>query len=557
MSSHSIRILSAALAAIFILMGSALPGWAGQDADPQNIEPPFISTYRYPDKTALELMQLGKDMAERKKIEARQKAGEKIEYGQLSVTSRPEGAGVLVSSYVPLGKTPYTNHKLLPGLQRVTVRKDGYYEQVRMVEIKANRQSALDFKLKPIPYARLTVKLRPATTKVKIVDVEEPYTPGMKLVPGRYLVSLSHPMYGERRLCAVLRDNEEVTLNGDLAVWPGKIKISSTPSGATVYVDGQEVGQTPYYDSTTWLTPGQHLVQVWKSLFKPTNQVVHVGSNKIATVNVDLAPVEHFTNSLGMEFVKIPAGKFMMGVNDSPELLASRIIDGMADLRKGGIAVHNEFFQIFPQHLVEITKPFFMQTTEVTIAQWDKVMGAASSYRKAQSPKVSVSIKDARLFIAKLNLLDKGKYHYRLPTEAEWEYAARAGTKGLFYTGDYITTDQANFMGNAEYSLDRTYGKSRYGTVVVKSYSPNPWGLYDMFGNIKELCADYYDGFYYADSPVRDPIRTSKENGYNVARGGAYVSYWPKCLSREPQDVGKNINTYGFRLAAEKVGFWH
>ena len=226
----------------------------------------------FPNKTALDLMQLGKDYLNKKKIEASLKAGKKIEYGQLSVTSQPEGAGVLVSSYVPLGKTPYTNHKLLPGLQRVTVRKDGYYERVRMVEIKPNQQSDLEFKLKPIPYARLTVKLRPPSTKVKIVDVEEPYTPGMKLVPGRYLVSLSHPMYGEKRLCAVLKGNEDLILNGDLAAKHGKIKIELKQPDATVYLDGREV--LGHHGTTRELVviSGPHKIQAWKSLFKPVSK---------------------------------------------------------------------------------------------------------------------------------------------------------------------------------------------------------------------------------------------------------------------------------------------
>ncbi|MBU1275898.1 MAG: PEGA domain-containing protein [Proteobacteria bacterium] len=298
MSSHSIRILSAALAVVFILTGLALPGWAGQGADPQNIKPQFILPQMFPDKTALELMQRGKDMVERKKIEARLKAGEKVEYGRLAVTSRPEGAGVLVSSYVPLGSTPYTNDKLLPGLQRVTVRKDGYYEQVRMVEIKANQQAALDFTLKPIPYARLTVKVRPPTTKVKIVDVEKPYTPGVKLVPGQYLVSLTHPMYGDKRLCVVLKDNDEVTLNGDLAAWTGRIEVDSTPSDATVYVDGREEGRTPFSSGLVRLAPGPHLVQVFKSLFKPVRRIVEVKSRETTVIKIDLPPAEHFTNSV-------------------------------------------------------------------------------------------------------------------------------------------------------------------------------------------------------------------------------------------------------------------
>jgi len=447
MSSHSIRILSAALAAIFVMASLALPGWAAQGADPQNIKPQFILPQMFPDKTALELMQLGKDMVERKKIEARLKAGEKIEYGRLSVTSQPEGAGVLVSSYVPLGKTPYTNQKLLPGLQRVTVRKDGYYEQVRMVEIKANQQSALDFKLKPIPYARLTVKLRPPTTKVKIVDVEEPYTPGMKLAPGQYLVSLRHPMYGDKRLCAVLKDNEELTLDGDLAARPGRIKIDSTPSDAVVYMDGREEGHTPFSSGLVWLAPGPHLVQVFKSLFKPVSRIVEVKSRETTVIKIDLPPAEHFTNGVGMEFVKIPAGKFMMGFNGSPEDLAERFLDKRDYQLKNGFPVSLLLFKNFPRHLVEITNPFFMQTTEVTNAQWDKVMGGDSGEKDAQLPKIRITIKEAKDFVGKLNALEKGKQHYRLPTEAEWEYAAKAGSKSLFYFGNNITTDQANFFG--------------------------------------------------------------------------------------------------------------
>ena len=321
----TIRIFSAGLAVGLVLICLAEPGsaWANNE---QNTRFPFMTPHRFPDKTALEQMQMGKEMVERKKIEARLKAREKIKSGRLTVTSQPEGADVLVSSYVPLGKTPYTDAPL-PGHHRVTVRKDGYYEQVRMVDIKANQRSNLDFKLKPIPYAHLTVKVRPPTTKVRIVDVEEPYKPGMKLVPGRYLLSLSHPLFGEQRLCAMLGDNEELTLNGDLAVWTGKIKVDSNPPDATVYLDGIEVGHTPFYDQLTWLVPGPHLVQVWKSLFKPISEVVQVESHKMTTVKFNLSPVGHFINSVGMGFVKIPAGKFMMGFNGSPEHLAERIID--------------------------------------------------------------------------------------------------------------------------------------------------------------------------------------------------------------------------------------
>ena len=467
---------------------------------------------------------------------------------------------------MPLGKTPYSNDKLLPGLQRVTVRKDGYYEQVRMVEIKPNQQSALEFKLKPIPYARLTVKVRPPTTKVKIVDVEEPYAPGMKLAPGRYLVSLSHPMYGDKRLCAVLKDNEELTLDGDLAAWPGRIKIDSTPSDAVVYLDGREEGHTPFSSGLVWLPPGLHLVQVFKSLFKPVSRIVEVKSRETTVIKIDLPPAEHFTNGVGMEFVKIPAGKFMMGFNGSPEFVAARIIEGLGDLGSQGIAVYTLLFTAFPQHLVEITKPFYMQTAEVTNAQWTKVMGRDSKQtglaaqlrtayisKEPQLPVLYITMADVEEFLARLNQRDNNKYHYRLPTEAEWEYAARAGTKGFFYTGDRITTDQANFKGEPDFPSEKPHGIFRRQPIKVKSLLPNPWGLCDMYGNVRELCADWFDGFYYLYSPIKDPVRVSNRKGIFVKRGGSFLADWIRCISGNRGDAYGGSNQTGFRLVAEKL----
>ena len=150
MSFKTIRILTAALAAGLVLACLAGPGSA-KDIDKQHIKWLSIYPRDFPDMTALELMQVAKDRVEQREIKARIEAGEKIEYGQLTVTSQPGGASVLVSSYVPLGKTPYANDKLLPGIHRVTVRKEGYYEQVRMVEIKANQQAAWISSSSPSP----------------------------------------------------------------------------------------------------------------------------------------------------------------------------------------------------------------------------------------------------------------------------------------------------------------------------------------------------------------------------------------------------------------------
>jgi formylglycine-generating enzyme required for sulfatase activity len=204
--------------------------------------------------------------------------------------------------------------------------------------------------------------------------------------------------------------------------------------------------------------------------------------------------------TIGAKFVLIPAGTFMRG---SPENEQDRS--------------SNE-----TQYKIKISKPFYMQTTEVTQGQWKKVMGNNPSDFKDcgdDCPVEQVSWNDAKDFIRKLNQTE-GTDKYRLPTEAEWEYAARAGTTTPFYTGKCLSTDQANYNGN--YPLTGCpKGQFREKTVRVGGFAPNAWGLYDMYGNVWEWCQDWFDDYTWRSRLSADPSGPS--SGTNrVMRGGCW-----------------------------------
>jgi formylglycine-generating enzyme required for sulfatase activity len=181
-------------------------------------------------------------------------------------------------------------------------------------------------------------------------------------------------------------------------------------------------------------------------------------------------PEELITNSIGMTFVHIPSGTFMMGSPpDEPERYAGE-----------------------KQYEVTITKPFYMQTTEVTQGQWKRLMGNNPSRFEDcgdDCPVESMSWNDVQNFIEELNQIEDTN-KYSLPTEAEWEYACRAGTTGPFNTGNCISTDQANYDGRSRMMPGCPKGEYRGRTVKVGSFPPNAWGLYDMHGNVWEWCQE-------------------------------------------------------------------
>jgi len=205
-------------------------------------------------------------------------------------------------------------------------------------------------------------------------------------------------------------------------------------------------------------------------------------------------------------------------------------------------------------HRVTLTQGFWLADTACTQALWTAVTGENPSHfqNNADNPVENVSWDEAEQFIDQLNAAVPS-LAARLPTEAEWEYACRAGTTTPFSFGENITPEQVNYNGNSPYA-GGAEGLYREKTVPVKSLPPNAWGLYEMHGNVWEWCADWY-GVYEPESSV-DPL--GQEHGSKrVLRGGSWVSYGRVARSaiHDGYDPAERFGYIGFRIALGQQGF--
>ena len=301
-------------------------------------------------------------------------------------------------------------------------------------------------------------------------------------------------------------------------------------------------------------------------------------------------------NSIGMKFALIPAGEFLMGSPESLDQIEAAFpgLNYKTKLEKK-ILDPDEW----PQHRVRITKPFRLGVYEVTVGQFrqfckdsgykteaetdgkggwglngrDKTFeGRRPEYNwqqtgyelTAEHPVVNVSWNDAKAFCEWLSKKEGKKY--RLPTEAEWEYACRAGTKTRYATGDdpesvskaaniadagSINLGQKQFNDYAQFALKAKDGY--YTPAPVGSFAANAFGLHDMHGNVWEWCQDYYDENYYSKSPTDDPTGPA-DGKLHVRRGGAFHTYslYVRSSFRNWNSPSTRYLNLGFRVACEE-----
>ena len=360
------------------------------------------------------------------------------------------------------------------------------------------------------------------------------------LKEGMHLLEVRKDGYRSQQKTIQLAQQQKLDVAFDaLSAIQGNLSVNFKPFGSDVYVDGVKVGQSPRVFNGVLV--GNHNVEIRKSGYSTSRQTVMISEGQTASISGSLTSSASSSNAnvlsssgtslfgntitipvkngINIEMVKVEAGSFDMGA--TPEM---RSLQYPYDDEK-------------PDHRVTLTKNYYIGKYEVTQALWQVVMGNNPSRFKGDDlPVERVSWKRCQDFISKLNSLT-GK-RFRLPTEAEWEYAARGGNKsrGYRYSGSNTLDDVAWYGDN-----------SGSKTHAVGTKQPNELGIYDMSGNVSEWCQDWRGS--YSSSPQTNPT-DAVSGSYRVDRGGSwlYSAWFSRSSSRGGRTPGGRDGDLGLRL---------
>jgi formylglycine-generating enzyme required for sulfatase activity len=426
------------------------------------------------------------------------------------------GAGYYANSPVDNPTGPTT------GISRV-LRGGGWYNFARLCR-SAYRRGPLPGEMDPYVGFRVA---RVAESLPGAIAVPQP----LKLLP----IAVQTVEAGKQLTVAVAVESADV--------WKGKLRYAldpQAPAGAVIDPTMGVLTWTPTQDQD----PGKYNLAV--SVEGPEGQKE---STTVAVTVTGAAPSQNpvsgkeiavdLGSGVKLEMILIPAGEFLMGSPDSDKSGRSN--------RSRSKGRNNSDEK--PQHRVRFTKPFYLGRYPVTQKQWQAVARNSpnrSRFKGPNNPVDNVSWDDCQAFLGKLNeKFGNDGAKYGLPTEAQWEYACRAGSTTRYYFGD----DESMLDEYAWYSKN-----SGRATHLVGKKTPNAWGLYDIYGNVRQWCADWYDKDYYLASPTDDPKGPDAGSG-RVIRGGGWDESARGCRSAS-RGIGAPlfmIGSLGFRLARVSV----
>ena len=455
-----------------------------------------------------------------------------------AISAQPKDAKVTVDGVLQESSSDGEYSAMLPyGTHTYKVEAGGYISKSGSFSVSCGDMAPINVCLVS---ALATVSVTCPTPAVSLyVDKKfvgnVPWSGSLK--EGMHLIEAKKNGYRSQQKTILLSQQQKLDVGfGELVAILGNLSVNYKSFGADVYVDGKKLGQSPRIFNS--LLVGNHQVEVRKDGYTTDKKSVTISEGQTMSISGTLAsntasssngyassssvssggneisiPVK---NGITIDMVKVEAGTFMMGAT-------SEMMNPEDDEK--------------PVHQVTLTNDYYMGKYEVTQALWQAVMGSNPSYFKGDNlPVEQVSWNDCQEFISKLNGLTGKKF--RLPTEAEWEYAARGGKKSRSYqySGSSNISDAAWYDGN-----------SGSKTHPVGMKQANELGIYDMRGNVWEWCQDWYGS--YVSSPQTNPIGV-ESGAARVGRGGSWCYDARDCRSSYRSfaipDGGSSV--LGFRL---------
>ncbi len=372
--------------------------------------------------------------------------------------------------------------RLVPAIYTFEARLDKYYPATEKQTVKVGEPLTLTLKPQP-KNGSLKIVTTPFEAAITLNGKDYGTSPATikNLLIGSYTLVLKKAGYGDVTKTIAIEENKTTELNETLPSGM-EVNITSSPSGAQLSIDGVAAGTTPYKATLAF---GSHTLKLVNGK-KAVTETINLTQGGKSSFAFDVAEFGNFTETyagLNLEMIAVTGGTFTMGSSNSES-------------------------DESPPHTVSVGN-FYMGKYEVTQAQWYAVMkNSPSRFGNCNNcPVENVSWNDIQEFLQKLNR-GTGK-NYRLPTEAEWEYAAKGG-QGYTYAGSDNIDQVAWYDGN-----------SGSKTHPVGQKKPNGYGLYDMTGNVWEWCSDWYSSDYYESSPAANPQGPSSGSD-RVLRGGSW-----------------------------------
>nr|HPN38477.1 SUMF1/EgtB/PvdO family nonheme iron enzyme [Melioribacteraceae bacterium] len=455
-----------------------------------------------------------------------------VELAKVQISSNPTGAKIYING-LEKGETN-KGLFLFPGNYDVRLIKSGYLDKEEKIAVNTNKQNNFLYNLEKNA-GTLNISVSPSSAVV-LINKEKTTNRNIQLSPGKYKIEISENGYYDQSETIEVELGKTISKSFNLEPKVGKLQLSVSPPEAEVTLrkDGKIIKNWQGLELLKDLQVGEYEITVKNSGYETVNKRIEIIENQTTIYDTVLertnlyrsnknSNTSNVTKSVPEGMVFVEGGEFLMGSNDGD------------DDEK-------------PVHKVKVNS-FYIGKFEVTDLLYWSIMDPDAKYFDRYHAKCCISWDGAQKFINKFNEVTGKKY--RLPTEAEWEYAARGGNKSKGFV----------FAGGNKIDLVGRYPGNKERTDKVGQFKPNELGIYDMSGNVWEWCQDWYSENYYYERTYDNP-KGPESGEYKVLRGGSYLGGLTKINGeysgnklkvhdRDYDDPEDDDNNYGFRLVLD------